>query len=360
MRYVTAHGWGLATGVAALAAALGFGLRAFAGACDDPNEGEPAYSTWVEGHVASVGGLRLVVGGVTVVVDTDYLEQQIGGGDDEEDGDDVQSPAAMLAALRRLRAGDGVYVEGALQADATVRATLIEADDGIDASSEPVAGVVRAVGPDTLTVGGEVVTITGGGDFTTRWDQWTSLAGLRVGDVVLVDARRDAQGGLVGDEGVFRMSGKGTTVAGTIDATNFAASDPEVLVGGVWCVLDGHESITGLGGDPCDFGGDDIATGWLVVARGALRDGKVVADALHVVSKHPAAKRRGRIRGWGYVNSSDVGRVTVNGLEVVTRSRPAKAARGDGTPRFQPGQRVRVTARQSGDGRLVATRLASR
>jgi hypothetical protein len=159
-------------------------------------------------------------------------------------------------------------------------------------------------------------------------------------------------------DGVYRMSGGGSAVAGRIAATNADGDDgPEIVVSGVTVVMDGHEDVRGLGRDPCAYGGDDMRAGWSVRARGILRDGKLIADEVTVTSRTERRARPSRIRGWGYVSASAPGHVVVNGLDVATSRSPAKRSRAAA---FAPGQRVSVTARQLRDGRLVATRIARR
>lgn len=323
---------GRALVVATLASALCAVLVARAEDCEDRDGGEPAHAAWIEGFVVSSDGRRIRVGDATLAV-----------------GAGASVGARRIAS--RLRPGDAVYAEGSLRPGGTVALTYVERDDGIAATSFPVSGVVRAVGADSLTVGPHVVKIRGAGDFTTRRDRWTDLSGVRVGDEMLLAARRESDGSLSASEGVFRMSGAKARLEGEISEE--FDSEARIVVGGVPCRFLGNERIIGLSGGACSHVGADLRAGQSVRVRGYLRDGEVLADLVNVLpSGTRAAGVRVRASGYvGYVGPG--GLIEVNGLELVT-------ARRRGASDIARGERVAFTARKVRGGGLRAVAIARR
>ena len=132
--------------------------------------------TQITGNTLTVGGRTVNVGSATVIVKGD-----------------------TTLTLADLKVGDRVLVRGAVQADKSVNATRIRVLPREDEDEEMhVAGKVTAVGANSFTIGDTVITTDAQTEFEGNGFQ--SLADLKVGDFVLAEVLRQADGSLLAEE----------------------------------------------------------------------------------------------------------------------------------------------------------------
>jgi len=132
--------------------------------------------TQITGNTLTVGGRTVNVGSATVIVKGD-----------------------TTLTLADLKVGDRVLVRGAVQADKSVNATRIRVLPREDEDEEMhVAGKVTAVGANSFTIGDTVITTDAQTEFEGNGFQ--SLADLKVGDFVLAEVLRQADGSLLAKE----------------------------------------------------------------------------------------------------------------------------------------------------------------
>jgi len=147
---------------------------------EDRNEGERiafvGTLTQITGNTLTVGGRTVNVGSATVIVKGD-----------------------TILTLADLKIGDQVLVRGTVQADKSVNATRIRVLPREDEPEEMhVAGKVTAVGANSFTIGDTVITTDAQTEFEGNGFQ--SLADLKVGDFVLAEVLRQADGSLLAKE----------------------------------------------------------------------------------------------------------------------------------------------------------------
>ena len=132
--------------------------------------------TQITGNTLTVGGRTVNVSSATVIVKGD-----------------------TILTLADLKVGDRVLVRGAVQADKSVNATRIRVLPREDEPEEEmhVSGKVVAVGANTFTIGDTVITTDARTEFE---DGLQSLADLKVGDFVLAEVVRQADGSLLAEE----------------------------------------------------------------------------------------------------------------------------------------------------------------
>ena len=146
---------------------------------EDKNEAERVAFvgtlTQIAGNTLTVDGVTVNVGSATTIVKGD-----------------------TTLTLAELKVGDRLLVRGAVQADRSVNATRIRVLPREDEAEEMhVSGQVTAVGANSFTIGDSVIT----GDARTEFeDGLQSLADLKVGDFVLAEVVRQADGSLLAEE----------------------------------------------------------------------------------------------------------------------------------------------------------------
>src|SRR5712691_11297196 len=132
--------------------------------------------TQIAGNTLTVDGVIVNVGSATVIVRGD-----------------------TALTLADLKVGDRLLVRGAVQADKSVNATRIRV---LQREGEPeemhVAGQITAVGANSFTIGDTVITVDARTEFEGSGVQ--SLADLKVGDFVLAEVVRQADGSLLAEE----------------------------------------------------------------------------------------------------------------------------------------------------------------
>src|SRR5712691_10135519 len=132
--------------------------------------------TQIAGNALTVDGVTVNVGSATVIVKGD-----------------------TTLTLADLKVGDRLLVRGAVQADKSINATRIRV---LQREGEPeemhVAGKVTAVGANTFTIGDTMIATDANTEFEGSGLQ--SLADLKVGDFVLAEVLRQADGSLLAKE----------------------------------------------------------------------------------------------------------------------------------------------------------------
>lgn len=130
------------------------------------------------GTLTAIDGSKLTVSGVTVLVDAATVIRK----------------ADAKIDLAALKVGDRLVVEGKVQADKSVLATRIRVRLPEEAEVK-LFGAIAALDPvaKSLTIG-ETTVFT---DAATRFEEGGTFAGLKVGDVVEVEATRRADGTLL-------------------------------------------------------------------------------------------------------------------------------------------------------------------
>src|SRR6267143_1483464 len=138
--------------------------------------------TEFEGTVDAIDGTVLTVAGRKVsVTDATKIRK-----------DDAAATFADLVL------GDRLLVRGAVQADRSVNATRIRVLPREDEAEEMhVSGQVTAVGANSFTIGDSVIAVDARTEFE---DGLQSLADLKVGDFVLAEVVRQADGSLLAEE----------------------------------------------------------------------------------------------------------------------------------------------------------------
>src|SRR5467141_1056940 len=130
--------------------------------------------TQIAGNALTVDGVTVNVGSATVIVKGD-----------------------TTLTLADLKVGDHLLVRGTVQADMSVNATRIRV---LPREGEPeemhVAGKVTAVGANTFTIGDTMIATDARTEFE---DGLQSLADLKVGDFVLAEVVRQADGSLLAE-----------------------------------------------------------------------------------------------------------------------------------------------------------------
>src|SRR6267143_595332 len=136
----------------------------------------------IVGTVTQIAGNTLTVDGVTVNVGSATM---IVKGD-------------TTLTLADLKVGDRLLVRGAVQADRSINATRIRVLPREDEAEEMhVSGQVTAVGANSFTIGDSVIAVDARTEFE---DGLQSLADLKVGDFVLAEVVRQADGSLLAEE----------------------------------------------------------------------------------------------------------------------------------------------------------------
>src|SRR6267143_1231245 len=131
--------------------------------------------TKIAGNTLTVDGVTVNVGSATTIVKGD-----------------------TTLTLADLKVGDRLLVRGAVQADRSVNATRIRVLPREDEAEEMhVAGQVTAVGANSFTIGDSVIAVDARTEFE---DGLQSLADLKVGDFVLAQVVRQADGALLAEE----------------------------------------------------------------------------------------------------------------------------------------------------------------
>src|ERR1700704_650658 len=131
--------------------------------------------TQIAGNTLAVGGGRGTLGAATTIVKGD-----------------------TTLTLADLKVGDRLLVRGAVQADRSVNATRIRVLPREDEAEEiHVSGQVTAVGANSFTIGDSVIAVDARTGFE---DGLQSLADLKVGDFVLAEVVRQADGSLLAEE----------------------------------------------------------------------------------------------------------------------------------------------------------------
>ena len=146
---------------------------------EDKNEAERVAFvgtlTQIAGNTLTVGGVTVNVGSATTIVKGD-----------------------TTLTLADLKVGDRLLVRGAVQADRSVNATRIRVLPREDEAEEMhVSGQVTAVGANSFTIGDSVIAVDARTEFE---DGLQSLADLKVGDFVLAEVVRQADGSLLAEE----------------------------------------------------------------------------------------------------------------------------------------------------------------
>jgi len=132
--------------------------------------------TQIAGNTLTVSGVTVNVGSATAIVRGD-----------------------TILTLADLKVGDRVLVRGAVQADKSINATRIRVLPREDEPEEEmhVSGQVTAVGANSFTIGDSVISVDARTEFE---DGLQSLADLKVGDFVLAEVVRQADGSLLAEE----------------------------------------------------------------------------------------------------------------------------------------------------------------
>src|SRR5712672_1185888 len=131
--------------------------------------------TQIAGNTLTVDGVTVNVGSATTIVKGD-----------------------TTLTLADLKVGDRLLVRGAVQADRSVNATRIRVLPREDEAEEMhVSGQVTAVGANSFTIGDSVIAVDARTEFE---DGLQSLADLKVGDFVLAEVVRQADGSLLAEE----------------------------------------------------------------------------------------------------------------------------------------------------------------
>ena len=147
---------------------------------EDKNEAERVAFvgtlTQIAGNTLTVSGVTVNVGSATAIVRGD-----------------------TILTLADLKVGDRVLVRGAVQADKSINATRIRVLPREDEPEEEmhVSGQVTAVGANSFTIGDSVISVDARTEFE---DGLQSLADLKVGDFVLAEVVRQADGSLLAEE----------------------------------------------------------------------------------------------------------------------------------------------------------------
>src|SRR5467141_754189 len=145
---------------------------------EDKNEAERVAFvgtlTQIAGNTLTVDGVTVNVGSATTIVKGD-----------------------TTLTLADLKVGDRLLVRGAVQADRSVNATRIRVLPREDEAEEMhVSGQVTAVGANSFTIGDSVIAVDARTEFE---DGLQSLADLKVGDFVLAEVVRQADGSLLAE-----------------------------------------------------------------------------------------------------------------------------------------------------------------
>lgn len=324
------------------------------------NAGDIPYLTDLTAAVTSVAadGGEFHLGDVKVTVPADLSRLPWRGDEPDWDVVDLEEPVA---------AGDLVGVWGSLRPDGSILAYAVwhpsqpREDAFLVGVVESVTGTWDDQGfwdATGFTVGGRTLRVTwdlGGTDFDLGLDTNHEVRPVLPGDLVCATYRDDGDGG---DEGLAALSvtvrpaGEGTVLEGSATVLD---SGFTFDLGGVTVYED---STTTRAGDASlrTQGNFEVRTGHRLRVRGLLRDGMVIARQIEFLAFDPpsAAKRRGRVRAHGVVESLRPDGLTLSGLGVAPRSRGVRALR-----RIAPGDLVRADGIVRG-GVVVASRLRRR
>jgi riboflavin synthase alpha subunit len=155
---------------------------------DDDGVEDGHHDVEFKGTLTAIAGSKLTVNGVSVTISASTVIES----------GDAKIDASKLAVGQRLK------VEGDLQADKSVAATEIHVLAADRPEDMHVAGAVTAIdaAARTLTVGNSTVRV----DAATRFDDVKSLADLKIGDMVDIEASRAADGTLLARE-IHRLRG---------------------------------------------------------------------------------------------------------------------------------------------------------
>lgn len=150
---------------------------------EDDAGGVGEHEIELTGTIEALDGATITVRGVTFAVTADTA---------------VTGSSNQPLAFADLAVGDFVEVKGEDAGSGVVAVRIHLEDLGDDAGGEvELRGAIDAIGPDSITVGGQVFLTNGATAY--RGDHGTTLdrSDLAVGDVVEIEGTRDANGNLV-------------------------------------------------------------------------------------------------------------------------------------------------------------------
>lgn len=229
------------------------------GSGDQGSKGDVEFT----GALTAVAGARLTVGSNTVTVDASTRIEK----------------ADQTIAAAALAVGDKLRVQGTLQADSTVLATEIKVLTAAEQAQVMVTGPVAAVSAadQTFTIGTTLIKT----DAHTSFSGHGSLADLKIGDVVDVEAALQADGSLLALS-IHRLEKPETNeveVKGAIE--QLAASS--IQVQGKAFAVDAKTEIRQSGktlllsdlktGQVAEVRGETVADGSLLATRISLESG---------------------------------------------------------------------------------------
>jgi hypothetical protein len=282
--------------------------------------------------------------------------------------------------------GDFVHVFGALRADGVVVVASVDQESGGDARRIRFeAGVVEAIGADSITVAGALHHVAiadtpswrGAWIFTGQLNTAFSFAGgagsfadLRVGDAVLLSEFPSPDAGgedvLGGVQVLSNGDGDPVSITGPVtrDYATYQANEPsDGFLGVAGALIDVDETMCFVAADRTNV--LEVATGLLaegdtVKVDGRFRDGVLLVESFEVVewtgaaksARGAAAHRRVRVRG--VVTNADPREFAVDGVRV---DLPAKIERSLRRRPLRVGAPVVVDGRVAAGGRVAAARL---
>jgi cytochrome c-type biogenesis protein CcmE len=221
----------------------------------------------------------------------------------------------------------------------------------------PISGKVEALTPPTLTVSGRVVTTTGA-TVITKSGAPVTMAALRVGEAVRVEAHQRGDDSLEADE--IEVEDDGIEFRGTVDSL----AAPKLFVSGHVVVTD---SGTKIERDDQRIPLDSLQVGDTVKVEGQLQaDSTVLASEIEVrhgeehdgEEEHDSAD----VEVEGMVDSLAPPDLFVAGQTVVVDSATEMEHDGDTLTlaSFHVGEMVRVEGVRRSDGSILARKLEPR
>lgn len=291
-------------------------------------------------------------------------------------GDHV--PIAVDAA--DIVPGNSVYVAGSLQADGTVLAVGVEAEDGWSVPVVHVGGTLEELGADFVTVAGEKYFVPADPDtpfpVLLGRDRQLALGALRVGDAVVFGAVRDeTTGRMQAGELSVHPSGDGTTFTGVVTSTDAEAYGEFFGASGTFLEIDGTPAFVPFDFDAGSVGRDESGARWVedaarwlseedrvgapVHVAGRMRDGTFFVEGLAPLPRG-AARRSGRAEIDGIVTDSTPTAIEVNGLSIELPQRLAAKARESTSSSVGVGDRVRIKVRTQRDGAMRVRQIRAR
>ncbi len=228
---------------------------------DDDGVEDGHHDVEFKGTLTAIAGSKLTVNGVSVTISASTV---------------IESRDAKIDASK-LAIGQWLKVEGELQADKSVAATEIHVLAADRPEDVHVTGAIAAIdtAARTLTVGNSTAHV----DAATRFDGVNSLADLKIGDVVDIEASRAPDGTLLARE-IHRLQAPPPPAQVEVRGAITAIAAASLTVQSKLFAVDGSTRMESHGRT---FKPSDLKIGDTVEVHGVARpDGSLVATRIRL------------------------------------------------------------------------------